>query len=85
LGLPAWQRSGCELGDGSRGHRGQFIIATHSPILLGHPGAAVYAASEPGLERIDAEDADAVRLTRSFTAAPEQFMPHLLDENEVSH
>jgi predicted ATPase len=58
----------------------QFIVATHSPILLGYPGAAVYEASESGLERIEAEDADAVRLTRSFMAAPKQFLRHLLAE-----
>jgi predicted ATPase len=60
------------------GRGSQFIVATHSPILLGYPQAGVYEASERGLERIEAEDADAVRLTRSFMAAPDQFMRHLL-------
>jgi predicted ATPase len=55
----------------------QFIVATHSPILLGYPGAMVYEASDRGLERIDAGDSDAVRLTREFTTAPDRFLRHL--------
>jgi predicted ATPase len=59
----------------------QFILATHSPILLSYPGATVYEASESGLALVDAEDTDPVRLTRSFLAAPEQFLRHL-DQDE---
>jgi predicted ATPase len=55
----------------------QFIVATHSPILLGYPGAGVYEASDRGLERIEADDTDAVRLTREFMTAPERFLRHL--------
>jgi len=58
----------------------QFIVATHSPIVLGYPGAVVYEASDRGLERIDAADADAVRLTRDFLRAPERFLRHLFAE-----
>jgi predicted ATPase len=58
----------------------QFILATHSPILLSYPDAIVYAASERGLEAIEAEDTDPVRLTRGFLAAPEQFLRHLADD-----
>jgi predicted ATPase len=61
----------------------QFIVATHSPILLGYPGAAVYEASESGLERIDARDADAVRLTRDFMLAPERFLRHLFADEDA--
>ncbi|MDQ6778343.1 MAG: hypothetical protein M3071_19465 [Actinomycetota bacterium] len=66
----------------SAGMGSQFIVATHSPILLGYPDAAVYEASEDGLERIDAEDADAVRLTRDFMRAPERFLRHLFADTE---
>jgi len=66
----------------SAGMGSQFIVATHSPILLGYPGATVYEASEAGLERIDAGDADAVRLTRDFMLAPERFLRHLFADTE---
>ncbi len=56
----------------------QFVIATHSPILLGYPDAVIYQASEAGLEGIDAQDSEAARLTREFINAPERFLHHLL-------
>jgi predicted ATPase len=58
----------------------QFIVATHSPILLRYPGAAVYEASERGLEPIDADDAEAVRLTSEFMQAPDRYLRHLFDD-----
>jgi predicted ATPase len=68
----------------SAGMGSQFIVATHSPILLQYPGAAVYETSEAGLERIEADDADAVRLTRDFMLAPERFLRHLFSDAEPS-
>jgi predicted ATPase len=58
----------------------QFIVSTHSPILLRYPGAVVYEASEHGLQRIEAEDADAVRLTSEFMQAPDRYLRHLFDD-----
>ncbi|HEY1715297.1 MAG TPA: AAA family ATPase [Solirubrobacteraceae bacterium] len=57
----------------------QFIVSTHSPILLRYPGAVVYEASERGLDRIEADDADAVRLLREFMAEPDRYLRHLFD------
>ena len=34
----------------------QFIISTHSPILLMYPGATIYQITERGLEQVDAKD-----------------------------
>ena len=59
----------------------QFIVSTHSPILLRYPGAAVYEASERGLEPIAADDADAVRLTTEFMQSPDRYLRHLLDDD----
>ena len=64
---------------GAASQGAQFIVATHSPILLSYPGAVVYEASERGLEQVAPEDSDPVRLTRGFLAAPEQFLRHLSD------
>jgi predicted ATPase len=57
----------------------QFIVATHSPILLAYPGATIYECGEDGLERVDYDDAGPVRLTRGFLAAPERFLSLLID------
>lgn len=60
--------------------RGQFIIATHSPILLAYPGAVIYEFTDTGISRVDYDDAEPVRLTRSFLDAPERFFSHLFEE-----
>lgn len=55
----------------------QFVIATHSPLILAYPDAWIYACDEPGLEQIDYEDAQPVRLTQSFLAARDRFSREL--------
>jgi len=56
----------------------QLIIATHSPIILAYPEATIYSCGEHGLEAIEYEDADPVRLTRSFLEARARFLAELL-------
>jgi len=55
----------------------QFIIATHSPMLLAFPGAEIYTFDAPPLRRVEYEDLEHVRLTRDFLNAPEAFLRHL--------
>ncbi len=52
----------------------QFVIATHSPILLACPGARIYELDENGLAECAYDDLDAVRLTRGFLEAPERYL-----------
>jgi predicted ATPase len=56
----------------------QFVISTHSPIILAYPDAAIYRCTADGLERIDYDDAEPVRLTRGFLSAPDRFLDQLL-------
>jgi predicted ATPase len=58
----------------------QFVIATHSPIILAYPGAFVYAFNETGLERVLYEDAEPVKLTQSFLGARDRFLTELLSD-----
>jgi len=59
----------------------QFILATHSPILLAYPGATIYPIShEATLERVDYDDTEAVRLHRDFLADPGRYLHHLFAE-----
>lgn len=44
----------------------QFIIATHSPILLAYPSAAIYQLDLTGMNRIRYEDTEHFRVTRDF-------------------
>jgi predicted ATPase len=55
----------------------QFVIATHSPILLAYPGALIYEVGERGIERVDYEDTDHYRLTRAFLENRETFLRQL--------
>lgn len=60
----------------------QFVVATHSPILLAYPGATIYECGEAGLTQVDYDDAAPVRVTRSFLAGPERFLELLLADEE---
>lgn len=60
----------------------QFLIATHSPVLLAVPNARIVQISEDGeLERVDYDDAEPVALTRAFLDAPERTLRHLLSDD----
>jgi predicted ATPase len=52
----------------------QFIIATHSPILLACPGARVYELDETGFNECAYDALDVVRLTRGFLEDPERYL-----------
>ncbi len=60
--------------------RSQFIIATHSPIILGYPDAWIYRVSEHGLERVEYEDTEHVQVTRSFLNRRQAFLEMLLSD-----
>lgn len=55
----------------------QFIVATHSPILLTYPGAAILDFDAPGLPAVRAEDTAHVTLTRDILASPEAYWRRL--------
>ena len=57
--------------------RSQFIVATHSPILLAFPDATIYSFDEQPARRVAFEDLEHVRLTRDFLNAPEAFLRRL--------
>jgi predicted ATPase len=60
----------------------RILVATHSPILLALPGATILEIGEDGTTtRIDYDDAQPVRLTREFLAAPERLLRVLLDDD----
>jgi predicted ATPase len=46
--------------------RAQFIMATHSPILLAHPGAQIFSFDPPRIEEVDYEDTTHYRLYKQF-------------------
>src|ERR1043165_755651 len=58
--------------------RSQFIIATHSPILMAYPDAYIYSFSAEGIEKIEYQDTEHYRITRDFLANPQRMLRLLL-------
>jgi predicted ATPase len=56
----------------------QFVIATHSPVLLGYPDATILELSDAGISEIDYDEAPQVQLTRAFLDDRQRFLRHLL-------
>ena len=56
----------------------QFLIATHSPILLAYPGALIYELTGDGPVPTAYADTEHYRMTRAFLDAPERFLRELL-------
>jgi predicted ATPase len=61
----------------------QFILATHSPMLMAYPGAVLYEFDATGIERVEWDDVDTVMITRSFLEDPGHFLARLFDDELV--
>ncbi|OPH58730.1 AAA family ATPase [Paenibacillus ferrarius] len=62
----------------------QFIIATHSPILMAYPQARILQFSETSIEPIQYEDTDHFNLTRDFLNHRERYFRALFAEDDDS-
>lgn len=58
----------------------QFIVATHSPIVLGVPGATILSFDGGRVAPVAYQDTAHVRLTRDFLNAPERYLRRLAAE-----
>ncbi|HET8904533.1 MAG TPA: AAA family ATPase, partial [Saccharospirillum sp.] len=58
----------------------QFIIATHSPLLLAYPGAWIYQIDSTGISRVNYEDTEHYAVTRAFLNNPEKMLEELFKE-----
>ena len=61
----------------------QFLIATHSPILLSYPDAWIYECGESGIQRVAYEDTAHFRVTRDFLNRPKVMLHHLLKDESL--
>lgn len=60
----------------------QFIMATHSPILLAYPGALVYwLDEEDGLREVDYQETEHFQVTRNFLNDPQRMLDLLLRDD----
>jgi len=60
-----------------RKNRSQFIIATHSPMIMSIPGANLYEVTEEGMAKTSVEDTDHYNITKGFLNNPEAYLRHL--------
>lgn len=60
----------------------QFIIATHSPILLGFPGAVIYQFDEYGIGQVEYEETEHYQITSYFLQHREKMLQELFDDDE---
>jgi predicted ATPase len=59
--------------------KSQFIIATHSPILLAYPNATIYQISENSLQQVKYEECENYKITKQFLEQPERMIHYLFD------
>ena len=60
----------------------QFLIATHSPILLSYPGAKVISFDDGKIEEIDYRESSHFQLTKSFLETPERYFRWLFEDSD---
>lgn len=61
-----------------RSNGSQFVIATHSPILMAYPEAQILQISSEGIRPVRYEETDHYRVTRDFLNSPGVFLKHLI-------
>jgi predicted ATPase len=55
----------------------QFIIATHSPILMALPEATIFSFDGGAVRLVRYEETEHYLVTRAFLNSPERFLKHL--------
>ncbi len=57
----------------------QFIIATHSPIIMSYPDSIIYELRD-GIKEVMYKDTEHYKITRNFLDKPEKMLKVLLSE-----
>ena len=60
----------------------QFIIATHSPILMAYPNATIYSFSVDGIKKLDYYETEHYQVTRDFLINPKRMLNRLLEPSD---
>ena len=58
-------------------YNSQFIIATHSPMLIAFPGSVIYEITANGMNPTELEDTEHYSVTKNFINNPEIYLRHL--------
>ena len=60
----------------------QFIIATHSPVILAYPESVIYELTEKGISETTYEDTEVYGVMKAFMDSPKRMIDHLFEEKE---
>lgn len=61
----------------------QFVVATHSPILMTYPGAQIVSFDGGRLHEVELRETDHYRITREMLEDPETYWKYLLEDDEA--
>lgn len=61
---------------------GQFVIATHSPIILAYPEACIYQLDAAGIREVAYTETEHYLVTRGFLSNPQRSLRELLTDDE---
>ena len=68
----------CRIRDLENRHS-QFIISTHSPMLMAYPGGEVLYLTKEGLRSVSYKETEHYRITRGFLNAPEKMFQYMFE------
>jgi len=68
--------------DLEKSNHAQFLISTHSPIILSYPGAILFSLDGDAILKVDYRDTDHYLLTRDFLNSPERYFKTLFTNGE---
>jgi predicted ATPase len=60
----------------------QFVIATHSPILMAYPRASIYQLDEDGITKVDYKSTEHYIITREFLTRTDRMLADLMADDE---
>jgi predicted ATPase len=55
----------------------QYVVATHSPMLMAYPGAVIYEFDDDGARKVEFDDVSVVGQWRTFLDNPDRYFRHL--------
>jgi len=67
--------------DGLVDKNAQFIITTHSPILLAYPNATIYEMADGKITKVKYEESEIYRVYKSFLDHPKRILDNLFGSN----
>ncbi|HEX9880840.1 MAG TPA: AAA family ATPase, partial [Candidatus Binatia bacterium] len=59
----------------------QFLISTHSPIILSYPGAVLFSLDGDTIGEIAYRETEHYRITKDFLNSPDRFFKHLFSKS----